>query len=80
LGFAIVGLDIRTIGCGTHPTFGSGLTSNIGLFVLNFIKIFSISSGSGLDGILIPHHRKALLVMHYVRFAVLCRADGTSHQ
>lgn len=29
-GFAIVGLDVRTIISGKHPSFGSGRTSNIG--------------------------------------------------
>ena len=29
-GFAIVGLDVRTISSGKHPSFGSGRTSDIG--------------------------------------------------
>ncbi len=28
-GFAIVGLDVRTISIGGYPSFGSGRTSNI---------------------------------------------------
>jgi hypothetical protein len=47
LGFAIVGLDVCTIGSVTHPSIGSGLTNNAELLQLILYICFSISSGSG---------------------------------
>ena len=51
-GFAKVGLDIVSIGSCKHPNFSTGLTSNIGLSVLNLSTYFQFGSGYGFDGIL----------------------------
>jgi hypothetical protein len=61
-GFAIVGLDGRTISSYTQFSFSSSLTEFYQSFVINFIKSFSIGLRFQADGILFPHHRKALFV------------------
>ena len=40
-GFAIVGLDVRTMSSGAHPNFCSGRTSNIGhQFLASFLYLY----------------------------------------
>ncbi len=62
-GFAIVGLNGRTISSYTKFGFSSSLTEFYQSFVINFIKSFSIGLRFQADGILLPHHRKALFVV-----------------
>ena len=61
-GFGKIRADGNAISGKSFFSFSSGGTSNAEHFILNFNKIFSISSGRGADGILFPVLRQALFV------------------
>jgi len=79
MGFVQVWLEVVAIGISNMAAFvRAGQTSlSISSYHLSLSKA---KQRFRAEGILMPHLLQSPFVMHYVRFAVLCRADGTSHQ